>query len=392
MNHLSSEDLLAYLDADESSANLKKVSEHLDMCSGCTVKLKDYALINIYLELTIDQARERREKELLRECLGTEQMYGLIENYLSTKERNTADQHLEKCEDCRKELEILSSLEDTSDVKLPEVRDPEKLLPKILRHVELYFVALERERAIAQEKKFIIPGLETIRKILFPEQPLLAPLGFAEIPRRNKEFYRQLDDAQLMEACKNLDTMAWRELEGRYREFACNIIKRYGLYEYRNVEWKDIWQDSLNDLSMYIKNYEERGNAKSYIGKIVFNECRNAWRRIKTYENIIKPLDDQTPEPIVDSEPSKILSDNEEANLLKDNIKSLPKSFSSTMLLSTDGFSDEEISKRMKTNINTVRTRKARARIKLFEMKSNEEEFMTKIRGRKLLKKILPSI
>jgi RNA polymerase sigma factor (sigma-70 family) len=194
-----------------------------------------------------------------------------------------------------------------------------------------------------------------------------------------------------MEACKNLDNMAWMALERKYWKFAGSIITKFGLYEYRDVQWEDIWQNSLKAIARSIKKYEERGNLKSYIGKIVFNECRDTWRRIKRYEDIIKPLDDQTPEPIVDSEPSKILSDSQETNLLKDNIKSLPKEFSSTMLLSTDGFSDEEISKRLKTNINTVRTRKSRARKRLVEIKSNEAEFMAMIRGRKLLKKILPS-
>ncbi|MEW6686064.1 MAG: RNA polymerase sigma factor [Candidatus Edwardsbacteria bacterium] len=384
MNHLSSEEVLAYLDGDKSTVNLKKASKHLDKCDKCTTKLSDFASIGILLELTIAGMKEQREKEILGKCPDADTMFGLIEDRLSIDERRKIEAHLKECKYCQEELEVIRAIEKIPEVKAPEIEDPQRFLPKILRYFELYFVASEREKVITKEKEFRIPGLETVRKMLFPKQPVLVPLGFAELTRRDRRFYIELDDAELMEACKKGDNMAWTELEGRFRNYAFTIIKGFGLEE----DWEDVWQECFLALAGLIQKYEERGRGRSFIRSIIVNKCR-AERRKKRKEKIFTPLDDQIEQQAVDSDPLKRIIEEEEAEHLIENIKKMPEEFRTVTMALIDGSDDGEIAQSLNIPIGTVRSRKFRTRLRLIEMKSNDLEFMNKIKGLKWVKRKL---
>lgn len=376
MKHLSSEEILGYLDGDKSIVDLKKASKHLDKCDKCTSKLKDFAAISILFELTIAQANEQREKEILGKCPDTDTIFGLIENRLSSDDKEKIEAHLKECEFCQKALELIRVTEEIPKAKAPEIREPERILPTILRNFELYFVACEREKVIRKEKEFRIPGLETIRKMILPRQPVLIPLGFAELVRRDKKFYCELDDKQLMQACKEFDNMAWFELERRFRNYAYTVIRAYGLKE----DWEDIWQVALRALAKLIKKYEERGKARYFIKKIIIFKCLIWRKRVKKEEKILKCTYNQTKQRLKASGPRDQLIEKKAVKHFIENIKKMPKKFSSVLMALIDGLNDREIAHVLNMRVETVRTRKLRARIRLFEMKKKEPEVFSKIK------------
>lgn len=375
MSHLSSEDILGYLDGEKSIVDLNKASRHLDKCDRCTSKLKDFATLSILLELITVRIKEQREKEILGNCPDAEIIFNLIRNRLSVDERIKIEKHLKECEYCQEELEVIRAIEETPEAKAPEIREPERFLPKILRYFELYFVACEREIVIREEKGFRIPGLKTIREMLLPRQPVLVPLGFAELTKRDLKFYCELDDSQIMQACKRGDNMAWKVLVQRFINYASKIIYDYGLME----EWEDIWQETMFVLATKIKDYEERGRAKFFLRKIVINKCRK-WRRKKIRDDkILKRMSNQVQPKTRTSYQEKKLIEKEETKHLIENIKKMPKEFSTVLMALIDGLNDKEIAHLLNIPIETVRTRKFRARTKLLEMKSNDLEFLSKI-------------
>lgn len=383
MSHLSCEEILGYLDGDKSAVDLKKASRHLDTCERCTSILKDFASISILLELITLRAKELREKEILGKCPDAEMMFYFIENRLSTEKRMKIEKHLKECESCQKELKVIRATEEVHEAQVPEVREPERILPKILRYFELYFVAYEREEVIAKEKKFRIPGLETIRKIISPRQPVLVPLGFAALTKRDKEFYRELDNKQLMHACKAGDYMAWRELGVRFQNYAYKVISAYGLSE----ECKDIWNEVIASLATSIKKYEERGKARAFIRGIVVNKCRKSIREKIKEEKFFKRMCDQIKQKSEGSDLLDQLVEKKKAKHLIENITRMPKDFSLILMALIEGLDDKEIAHRLNIRKETVRTRKLRARVRLLEMKKNDSEFMSKIRRFKWVKR-----
>lgn len=375
MSHLSSENILCYLDGDESRFNLARTSRHLDKCNRCTSKLKELAALNILLELSNITIREDKETELLANCPDTETVIHMIENQLSEDKKMKIKRHLEECKYCNEEWDILQTIEETPEVKAPEIREARIFQPKILRYFELYFVACERE-ILEKEKGFRIPGLESIREMLLPKQAALAPLGFAELIRRNAEFYRELNDREIMQACKRGDNMAWNELEQRFRNYAYTIIRALGLKE----DWEDIWQEIQLALVTSIKSYEERGKARFFLRKIIVNICRKKRRKKIREKKFLGQLYEKTKQKTKDSPQEKKVVEKEEAMHLIENIKKLPEEYSAILMSMINELRDKEIANLLKIPIETVRTRKLRAKIRLYEMKKNEPDFLSKIK------------
>jgi RNA polymerase sigma factor (sigma-70 family) len=373
MSHLSADEVLAYLDGDRSIADLKKVARHLDKCDKCTSRLKDFGFISILFELTIAQANEQRERYIFGKCPDADTILYLIESHLARDDKKKVEAHLKECKFCREALEIIRATEEISEAKLPEIRGPEGILPNIIRNLELYFIAREREKVPRKEKESRIPILEAIHRMLWPKLPVLAPLGFAALSKRDPEFYRELDDGQLMEACKGFDNMAWFELERRFRNYAYSIIKAFGLEEDR----EDIWQVALRALAISIMKYEERGKVRYFIRKIVYYKCL-IWKKRRLKEDKIhRSAQNLIQQNTRTSDLLDQLIEKKKAEHLIENIKKLPEKFSSVLMALIDGLSDKEIAHRLNIRAETVRTRKHRARAKLFEMKRNDPEFMS---------------
>jgi RNA polymerase sigma factor (sigma-70 family) len=376
MAHLSSAELLAYLDEDTSLGNIKKISVHLDKCVKCTSKLKDYAATSIVLELINLGLKEQKEKEILEDCPATETIFHYAENKLSPDDKKKTDQHLKECRFCREELEVIRSTEDISETKPSESIEPEIQLPAIPRYFELYFIAQEREIKTSKKRGFRIPGFKEIREMLFPGQPVLVPLGFSELMRRDPEFYAELDDDQLIRACKRGDDMAWNALEMRFRMYAFKIIGAYGL----NNDKFDIWNESLYILFRTIQKYKEEGKTRYFIRKIVINRCFTWKKKRAREEKLYISTSERLAVKSRDSDPLDKLIEKEDAVHLINNIRKIPEKFSSVLLGRLDGLTDREIAEYLSIPVATVRTRKHRARIKLLEMKRNEKDFMDRIR------------
>ncbi|MEO0126330.1 MAG: RNA polymerase sigma factor [candidate division WOR-3 bacterium] len=376
MSHLSTEEILGYLDGDKSIVDIKKASKHLDGCERCTSHLKDSASISILLELITMKSKERREKEILGRCPDVEMMFNFIENRLSKEKRMKMEKHLKQCEYCQEGLKVIQTTEEISEAEIPEMREPERFLPKILHYFELYFVAYEREKAIAKKKKFRIPGFETIRKIILPRRLTLVPLGFAELMKRDSKFYSQLNDGQLMQACKQGDNMAWSELERRFRNYAYTIIAAHHLKE----KWEDVWQESLIALASSINEYKERGKAKYFLREIIINKCRKIRKSEIKEEKVITLIVNKMLQKSLNSESLEILKEKENVQRLVGNIKKMPEKFSSILTAFLDGYNDKEIAQLLDIPVETVRSRKFRSRLKFIEMKLNDEEFLSKIK------------
>lgn len=366
MTHLTHEEILSYVDGDKEAVNMVKASKHLDKCLECIHQLQNLASISLFFEDIATQAKLQRHKALLRNCFDAEMMLDFIENKVQWKEKQQIEEHLAKCKYCQDELKFIRSISEKSDVEVTEKIEPEKYLPKSLRYSELLLTAYERE-AVLEKEPVKIPLFEKIRVLLFPRQPALVPLGFAERIERDREFYKELTDEEIASFCAQIDKTAWEELLIRFTPYAFGIIKNFGLYKYR----EDIWQDTLAVLvAGKIKDYkEEKGTLKDFIRGIVVNQCRVKWREIKRQPISIEEITLKYIKKIISSvDQLARLIEEEEITQITEVLNSLPNEFLNVVQAMLNGLKDEEIADLLDIPVNTVRSRKRRIRMKVVEI------------------------
>lgn len=354
MRHLSDEQLLSYIDGNEKEVNLYKVSSHLDKCLKCINKLQELTSVSMLFEDISIQAKLRRQSRLLKNCPDIDG-------------KRVSKEHLTKCKHCNDELKIIESLKEKPEIETKF--DPAEYLPKSLRYVELLLIAHERECAL-REESVKTPLFEKIRSALFPRQPVLVPLSFAEKPEATGEFYKDLDDKDIVLACIQGDISAWEGLILKFTPYAFGIINHFHLHESK----QDIWQDTLAILaSGTIKNYnEERGKLKDFIRGIVVNLCRMKLREIKKHSGIMEEITIEYIKQTVNFDSLARFVEEQEIAQIKAVFDSLPKEFSGVLQAMLNGFGDDEIASSLNIPIDTVRSRKRRIRIKIAEMLSEK--------------------
>jgi RNA polymerase sigma-70 factor (ECF subfamily) len=382
MRHLASEQILAYLDANEELVNLEKASAHLDKCVGCAKKLREKASYNLALNFASMQKSLEKERVLLKECLSVEAMLDFIRGALSQEEKSIVESHVSRCKRCKEEIELTKLVEPLPEVFPPETSKAGEMLLNTLRCFKLVAITLEKEK-LAEAKETVKESmLEKIRRLLFPPELVPVPLSFSEREKPGIEFYRELNDEELAVACVRGHENAWQALMDRFTGLAFHICEKWGLREHR----ENIWQDALAVLLRKIKDFK-KGDLSSFIASIVYYKCREKRRELQkggnilslnshikegevSFEEIIGP--EQVPEKfkhLFYKEVEEEIISKEMLEMIENAIERLPEDFREVVKNRyLEGMSVNEVSRKLKIPVKTVLTRILRGKVKLFEI------------------------
>jgi len=397
MKHLTSEEVLAYLDGNEELVNLEKASAHLDKCPECTRKLREEASYNLALNFASMQKSLEKERVLLKECLSIEAMLDLVRGILSQEEKSVVESHAAKCERCKEEIDLIKLTEPLPQVFPPEVTEAGNILLNTLRCFKLVTIALEREKPTEAKEAVKESILVKIRRLLFPPELVPVPMGFSERKEPSIEFYRQLNDEELAVACVRGHENAWQALMDRFTGLAFHICEKWGLKEHR----ENVWQDSLAVLLWKMKNFK-KGKLSDFIAKIVYYKCREKRRELQkggnilslnahikegevSFEEIIGP--EEVPEKfrhLFYHEVEEEIISKETLNMIENAIERLPEDFRAVIKNRyLEGMSVKEVSRKLEIPVKTVLTRILRGKVKLFEiMKKEYPELREEMKGR----------
>lgn len=367
MIHLTDKQLLSYIDGNEKEVNISKASKHLDKCLECIDRLQELVSVSLLFENISIQSKIQRQSNLLKSCPD-------ITNEKASKT------HLTKCKHCNSESKIIESLNENTELYVKFY--PEEFLPNSLRYVELLLIAYERKCAL-NEEPVKTPFFEKLRSALFPKQPVLVPLSFAEKPEEEPEFYKELADKDLVSFCIQGNISAWEGLILKFTPYAFAIINHFQLFDHK----QDIWQDALSILvAGKIENYdEEKGKLKDFIRGIVVNLCRMKLREATKHSNILGEITLQYLKNVTKLiDPLAKFIEEQEISQIKAVFDSLPEEFIDVLKAMLNGSSDEEISSNLNIPLDTVRSRKRRIRIKTSEiLKEKHPDLSDKLKNYK---------
>jgi len=396
MTHLTSEQIIAYIDKREA-VDLDKISAHLDKCIKCTRKLREEASYNLALNFASMQKSLEKERVLLKECLSVEAMLDLVRGILSQEEKSVVESHAAECEGCKEEIDLIKLTEPLPQVFPPEVTEAGNILLNTLRCFKLVTIALEGEK-LAEAKEAVKESiLEKIRRLLFPPELVPVPISFSERREPGIEFYLGLHDEELAVACVRGHENAWQALMDKFTGLAFHICEKWGLREHR----ENVWQDSLAVLLRKIGNFKQ-GDLASFIASIVYYKCREKRRELKKGGNILSlnghikegevSFDEALgPEQVPDKfrhlfyhEVEENIISKEILDMIESAIEGLPEAFREVIKHRyIEGMSVSEVSKKLNIPVKTVLSRILRGKVRLFEiMKREYPELREEIKGR----------
>ncbi len=136
------------------------------------------------------------------------------------------------------------------------------------------------------------------------------------------------------------------------------LYKKYYVQLYKFALKLTGCENVSNDLvqDVFVKAYDKRKilssieNIRAWLYKILYNDFKNQYKRVKTFERIISEIED---EPlIVDTE--KLYDKNEIRSIVKKAIESFPERDRSMLLLYYNGLSYAEIADVLEMNPNSV--------------------------------------
>ena len=404
MKHLTSEQILAYLDGNEELVNLKKASVHLDKCLECAKKLREEASYNLSLNFARMQKSLEREKAFLKGCLSVEAMSNFVRGVLSPDEESVVESHAAECRSCKEEMDLIRSTEPLPKVFPPEATEAGDMLLSTLRCFKLVTIALEKEKLAEAREAVKEPVLEKIRRLLFPPELVPVPISFSERKEPSIEFYRELNDEELAVACVRGQENGWQVLMDRFTGLAFHICEKWGLKEHR----ENVWQDSLAVLLRKIRNFK-KGKLSSFIASIVYYKCREKRRELQKGGNILSLnshikegevsfAEALGPEQIPDKfrhlfyhEVEEEIISKEMLNMIENAIERLPQDFREVIKSRfLEGMSVKEVSKKFNIPVKTVLTRILRGKVRLFEiMKKDYPQLEEEIKGREWVVKNL---
>jgi RNA polymerase sigma-70 factor (ECF subfamily) len=187
--------------------------------------------------------------------------------------------------------------------------------------------------------------------------------------------YAQFSDRDLVIACQRREQSAFEELVKRYQRTV------YSLFYQLAPDWSDtadLSQEAFIRVWRSINNLRNPSSFRSWLTQIVTNlfydELRKRPRQLPTLsiDNSREEEDKDGPsQDIVDTapQPDDATLNREIGEVIRKAMASLPEQFRTAIVLrELEGLSYEEISLLTKTEIGTVKSRIARARIKLQEL------------------------
>lgn len=193
---------------------------------------------------------------------------------------------------------------------------------------------------------------------------------------QTKEDLRALSTEELVLKAQADQMSALEELVSRYQKLV--YVTLYQLAPERN-DITDLTQEVLLRMCRSIKSLRNPKTFKYWLNRIITNlfydELRKAPRQLKTI-SLDEPAydndDEQSPArdvPDVSDMPDKLALNSELDRKIQQAIRNLPEQFRTIIVLrEIQGLSYEEIASLTETNIGTVKSRLARARLKLQEV------------------------
>jgi RNA polymerase sigma-70 factor (ECF subfamily) len=193
---------------------------------------------------------------------------------------------------------------------------------------------------------------------------------------QTKEDLRALSTEELVLKAQVDQMSALEELVSRYQRLV--YVTLYQLAPERN-DINDLTQEVLLRMCRSIKSLRNPKTFKYWLNRIITNlfydELRKAPRQLRTIsldEPVYETDDDQSPArdiPDVSDMPDKLALNSELDRKIQQAIQNLPEQFRTIIVLrEIQGLSYEEIASLTETNIGTVKSRLARARLKLQEV------------------------
>ena len=133
---------------------------------------------------------------------------------------------------------------------------------------------------------------------------------------------------------------------------------------------EDVLQDSYLKYELKFKQYIDEEKEKNFLYCVAANESKNMLKFNKRHTSIDI---DVVKENLLasNSNPYELIDDG--AQIIKDEISSLPSTYSEVIKLLADGYSSKEIALKLNVNESTIRTRIERGK-ELLKKKLKEKE------------------
>lgn len=180
----------------------------------------------------------------------------------------------------------------------------------------------------------------------------------------------QYADDNLVERLKNRDEAAFAELVGKYERFVFNTA----LQSVKNYDdASDISQEVFVKVYRSIGGFKGNSTVSTWLYRITVNVCIDFSRKNKLYKNTtaIETEDDEgeryeIPLPDYTYNPELKLENKELSAALQKAVNSLPSGSKEIIIMrDINGMTYNEIAEALGIELGTVRSRLARARIKL---------------------------
>lgn len=182
--------------------------------------------------------------------------------------------------------------------------------------------------------------------------------------------YKRKNLVTLVKLAQNDDKLALDELIKRYQQQVYNSFSSLN----PTADLSDLTQEALVRMSKAIKNLKNPAKFNSWLNQIIHNlfydslRKRNRQKEISISNPILSEEEGEFEQCLIDEKktPDENYSSCELKQKINQAINELPPLFKTIILLrEIDGMSYEEISDLTNLNIGTVKSRIARARLKL---------------------------
>jgi RNA polymerase sigma-70 factor (ECF subfamily) len=173
------------------------------------------------------------------------------------------------------------------------------------------------------------------------------------------------DDAAAVERAREGDLEAFNELVLRHQDAAFNVA--YRLLGDPDTA-ADMTQEALIAAYRKLDTYHG-GSFRAWLLRIVSNRCLDELRRVKRHrtdylDDLTPDSDDGAPIPSTLPTPEQTVQQNELHRVIQDCINALGADQRAVLVLcDVQGLSYQEIAESTQTNIGTVKSRLARARV-----------------------------
>ncbi|MFQ3674317.1 MAG: sigma-70 family RNA polymerase sigma factor, partial [Aggregatilineales bacterium] len=173
------------------------------------------------------------------------------------------------------------------------------------------------------------------------------------------------DDAAAVERAREGDLEAFNELVLRHQDAAFNVA--YRLLGDPDTA-ADMTQEALIAAYRKLDTYHG-GSVRAWLLRIVSNRCLDELRRVKRHrtdylDDLTPDSDDGAPIPSTLPTPEQTVQQNELHRAIQDCIDALGADQRAVLVLcDVQGLSYQEIAESTQTNIGTVKSRLARARV-----------------------------